>query len=352
MRSSLTLRLRAGNYGAVRVGDRFGIAPYLVPDMRIHPPRHPATVSIRLAVRAAVGLAVTLAAACGTPDGRSAGDDAAAGIDTVASAAPRAAYLTSLTFVGFEPSPSLVHFRFENLADRNRLALSYQGWIAGREDWTPILQVEDSIPVIRGAWRVMPVGGLRLRVGSGAQIEGLRVPVEGEPLRLEALDAISSWSSSTGQRETLRSAELLLGPGAESGLLLQRRRARPLETGRPSAPSQALVLTDTIGDGIIILRNRAVPDAPATVWAWLDGERLEWSDALLISLSAPEGSPGRWSLEVAREGIVVEIQGAAPVLETATGMGSAYRLYPVRATLSIGDERRQLGGMGIEDDGP
>ena len=300
----------------------------------------------------AAGLVGALAVACGTPDGRGgAGDDAPA-VDSVGNTAPRAAYLTSLTFVGFEPSPSLVHFRFENLADRRYLALSYEGWIAGRDDWTSILSVRDSIPVPRGAWRVMPVGGLRLRVGGGAQVEALRVPVDGGPLRLEALDAISSWSSSTGQRETLRSAELLLGPGAESGLLLQRRRARPLETVRPSAPSQAFVLTDTIGDGMIILRNRAVPDAPATVWAWLDGERLEWTDALLLSLTAPDGSPGRWSLELTREGIVVEVEGTAPVLETSTDMESAYRLYPVSATLSVGDERRKLAGIGIEDDGP
>jgi len=301
---------------------------------------------------AAVAVAAACTAACGTPDNRRGGTDAAPPIDSVGSTAPRAAYLTSLTFVGFEPSPSLVHFRFENLADRRYLALSYEGWIAGRDAWTSILQVRDSIPVPRGAWRVMPVGDLRLRVGGGAKIEALRVPVEGAPLRLEALDAISSWSSSTGQRETLRSAELLLGPGAESGLLLQRRRARPLETVRPAAPSQAFVLTDTIGDGMIILRNRAVPDAPATVWAWLDGQRLEWSDALLLSLTAPDGSPGRWSLEIAREGIVVEVQGTAPVLETSTDMGSAYRLYPVSATLLVGDERRQLAGIGIEDDGP
>jgi hypothetical protein len=300
----------------------------------------------------AVGLIGVFAAACGAPDGRGGGADDAPAVDSVGNTAPRAAYLTSLTFVGFEPSPSLVHFRFENLADRRRLAMSYEGWIAGRDDWTSILSVRDSIPVPRGAWRVMPVGGLRLRVGGGAQIEALRVPVDGGPLRLEALDAISSWSSSTGQRETLRSAELLLGPGAESGLLLQRRRARPLETVRPSAPSQAFVLTDTIGDGMIILRNRAVPDAPATVWAWLDGERLEWTDALLLSLTAADGSPGRWSLELTREAIVVEIEGTAPVLETPTDMESAYRLYPVSATLSVGDERRKLAGIGVEDDGP
>lgn len=297
-------------------------------------------------------LVVALFAACGPTPDRAADGESEIGGDTADSAHPRAAYLTSLTFVGFEATPSLVHLRFENLADQNRLALSYGGWVAGRSEWAEILEVEDTIPVARAAWRVLPTAGFRLRVGTGAQIEAVRLPVDGTPLRVEALDEISSWSSSTGQRETLRSAELILGPRAESGFLLQRRRARPLETPRADAPAQAFVLTDTIGDGLVILRNRMVPDAPATVWSWLDGERLEWTDALLLTLSASEGSPGRWSLEIPGEGIVVEIEGLPPVRDATASTGSAYRLYPVRATLSVGDERRTLAGIGMEDDGP
>ncbi len=297
-------------------------------------------------------LVVALLAACGPAQDRATDGTAGADGDTVGSPHPRAAYLTSLTFVGFEATPSLVHLRFENLAEGNELALSYGGWVAGRSEWAEILQVEDTIPVPRAAWRVLPISDFRLRVGTGAQIEAVRLPVNETSLRVEALDEISSWSSSTGQRETLRSAELLLGPGAESGFLLQRRRARPLESPRADAPAQVFVLTDTIGDGLVILRNRAVADAPATVWTWLDGERLEWTDALLLALSPSEGSPGRWSLEIADEGIVVEIAGQPPVREAIAPTGSSYRLYPVRATLSTGDDRRTLAGIGIEDDGP
>lgn len=306
----------------------------------------------RIRLPVVVTAAVCALAACGPAADRSADDEGTGDERRPASPHPRAAYLTSLTFVGFEASPSLVHLRFENVADRNRLGLTYQGWVGGPSEWTPILSVEDTIPVARAAWRVIPVGNFRLRVGNAAQIEGVRLPVGEDALRIEALDQISSWSSSTGQRETLRSAELLLGEGGEAGLLLQRRRARPLESDRAPAASQAFVLTDTIGDGLIVLRNRAVPDAPAMVWAWLNGERVEWSDGVMLSLSAPEFSPGRWSLEVASEGIVMEIEGQIPVLDTLAGSGSTYRLYPVRATLSAGDERRTLAGIGIEDDGP
>ena len=313
-------------------------------------PCAPAGARVRLA--ATFGLISALALACVPADESTGSRDGSDAGTHVAGAHPRAGYLTSLTFVGFESSPSLVHLRFENEADRNRLALSYQGWVAGRSEWSRLLAVEDTIPVARAAWRVVPTRDMRLRIGRGAEIEAVRLPLDGTPLRLEVLDVISSWSSSTGQRETLRSAELLLGPRAEAGLLLQRRRARSLETGRTGLPSQTFVITDTVGDGLIILRNRITPDAPATAWGWIDGERIEWSDALLLGLTPSEGSPGRWSLEIAREGIVVEIEGSPPVHETASSMGSSYRLYPVRATLSVGDERRTMAGIGIEDDGP
>lgn len=265
---------------------------------------------------------------------------------------PRAGYLTSLTFVGFEATPALAHFRFENLADRNRLALSYEAWIGGGSSWTTLLDTTDTLTVARAAWRVVPTRPLRLGVGAGAQIDWLRLPVGESTLRLQALDAITSWSSATGQREALRSAELTLGPGTEAGLLLQRREARPLDIERPGTPSQVFLVTDTLGNGLIVMRNRSLPNAPASVWGWLDGERLEWSDVLVIALTAPAGSPGRWSLEIPREGLVVEIEGSAPLVEAASSTGAATRLFPIEATLSVGDVRRAMAGISIEDDGP
>ena len=291
-------------------------------------------------------------AACSSPADQ-AENQRTAGADLDADSARfRAAYLTSLTFVGFRSPPSLAHIRFENRTDGDRLTLSYEGWVAGRDEWTPVLAVQDTLPVPRAAWRVVPVGPARIRVGDGAQIESLTLPLDSALMRLEALDAISAWSSTTGQRETLRSAELSVGGFSEPGLLLQQRRARILDAPRPDTVSQAFVLTDTIGNGLIILHRRALPDVPASVWAWLDGERIEWSDALVLPLSPAEGTPGRWSLEVADRNITLEIEGSEPTRDAASASGSAYRMYPVRATLSFGDQRRTMAGIRIEDVGP
>ena len=50
--------------------------------------------------------------------------------------------------------------------------------------------------------------------------------------------------------------------------------------------------------------------------------------------------------------IVVEIEGRNPTAEASSASGSAYRLYPVRATLSLADQRLTMAGVRIEDTGP
>jgi len=297
-------------------------------------------------------LGSVLLASCGSPVDR-ADEEPASGSDSGANVARfSASYLTSLTFVGFQEPGSLVYVRFENRSEGSQLALSYEGWLAGTDEWTSIYSLQDTLPIPRTAWRVVPAGPARLRVGQGAQITSLVIPLDSTQLRLEALDAISAWSSTTGQRETLRSAELLIGDEAEPGLLLQQRRARILESPRPDTSAESFVLTDTLGNGLIILHGRALPDVPASVWAWIDGERIEWSNALLVPMASPDSVQVRWSLEIADQDMRVEIENLAPTREAVSASGSGYQLFPVRATLSMGDESRSMAGIRVEDAGP
>lgn len=297
-------------------------------------------------------LSSVLLASCGSPVDR-ADEEPATGSDATADVARfSASYLTSLTFVGFQEQGSLVYVRFENRSEGRQLALSYEGWLAGPDEWTSFYSLKDTLPVPRTAWRVVPAGPARIRVGGGAQITSLVIPRDSTQLRLEALDAISAWSSTTGQRETLRSAELLIGDEAEPGLLLQQRRARILESPRPDTSSESFVLTDTLGNGLIILHGRALPDVPASVWAWIDGERIEWSNALLVPMASPDSVQVRWSLEIADQDMRIEIENLAPTREAVSASGSGYRLFPVRATLTTGDESRSMAGIRVEDAGP
>jgi hypothetical protein len=268
------------------------------------------------------------------------------------STTPEAVYHTALTFVGFGQEPSLVHLRFENRTEPNRLRMEYNGWIASPDAWTPVLGVVDSIPVPRAAWRVLPAGPLRVGVEDGGELSSLRLDLAGGPVRIDALEEVSSWSGSTGQRESLRSADLQAGGRFEGGWLLQRQRARLLEEPAPDRLIQAFVLADTLGNGLLILRDRAFADAPATVWAWLDGVQLDWADAVLLDLPGSTGLPGSWSFEVPDVGLFGEITGSDPLLDELPEEGVGFRLYRIAATIGFGDEQRTLSGIGVEERGP
>jgi hypothetical protein len=265
---------------------------------------------------------------------------------------PEALYHTSLTFVGFGAEPALLHLRLENRTEPNRLRLDYRGWIPGTGSWTPVLSVVDSIPVSRAAWRIVPAGPLHISVEDGGQLSSLRLAVDGGSLRLDALEEVSSWSGATGQRESLRAADLQVGERVEGGWLLRRRRARLASDNIGERVLQAFVLSDTLGNGLLILRDRAFPDAPATVWAWMDGVQLDWSDAVLLDLPGSATPPGSWSFEVPDVGLFGEIAGGTPLLDSLPPQGSGFRLYRASASIGFGEEQRSMSGIGFEERGP
>ena len=320
-------------------------------DTRVHSPR--SRVPPRPAFRTPLFVCLAaLAIGCAPAESPPAEEQTAPSPGTSASTTPEAVYHTALTFVGFGPEPSLVHLRFENRTEPDLLRLEYTGWIPGPDAWTSVLGVVDSIPVPRAEWRVLPAGPLRVGVEDGGELSTLRLNLEGGPVRIDALEEISSWSGSTGQRESLRFADLQAGGRVESGWLLQRQRARLLDEPAPERLIQAFLLADTLGNGLLILRDRAFADAPATVWAWLDGVQLDWSDAVLLDLPGSTGLPGSWSFEVPDVGLFGEITGSEPLLDELPEEGIGFRLYRATATIGFGDERRMLAGIGVEERGP
>ncbi len=305
----------------------------------------------RDAVAALLGLAAW-SVACSPPDSEPLEEPAEAVTDTGAASVTAAAYLTSLTFVGFGPEPALVHLRFDNRTEPGRLRMHYDGWIPSADGWTRVLGVSDSIPVSRAAWRVVPAGPLRVEVQDGGELSALRLDLDAGAVRIDALEEVSTWSGSTGQRESLRTADLQAYGGIESGLLLKRQRARLLEEPAPDRLMQAVLLTDTLGNALLILRDRAFPDAPATVWAWIDGVQLDWADAVLLDLPGSGGPPGSWSFEVPDVGLFGEITGMEPMLDQLPAGEPGFRAYRATGSIGFSDQRRSLAGIGVEERGP
>lgn len=356
-------------YGRALIGDRAEGAGYLVRVMiqetngqsatpartcagtwlyapRSRVPRRPAFSATLFVCLAALFIG------CAPAESPPAEEQSAPSSGTAASTTPEAVYHTALTFVGFGPEPSLVHLRFQNRTEPDLLRLDYTGWVPGPDSWTSVLGVVDSIPVPRAAWRVIPAGPLRVGVEDGGELSTLILDLDGGPVQIDALEEISSWSGSTGQRESLRFADLQAGGRVEGGWLLQRQRARLLDEPAPERLIQAFLLADTLGNGLLILRDRAFAEAPATVWAWLDGVQLDWSDAVLLDLPGSTGLPGFWSFEVPDVGLFGEITGSEPLLDELPEGGIGFRLYRATGTIGFGDERRSLAGIGVEERGP
>jgi hypothetical protein len=304
--------------------------------------------------RALLVASVLAAAGCGSERQPDAVDRRAAGDSTAASTTPVAVYHTGLTFLGFGADPALVHLRFENRTGPEMLRLEYRGWTAGADAWTPVLAVIDSIPVPRAAWRILPAGPLRLGVEDGGEVASLRIRLDaGGVLRIDGLEEVSAWSGVTGRRESLRSADLQVADRVESGWLLQRQRARFRDEPMSDRLMQTFALADTLGNGLLLLRDRVFGDeAPATAWAWVEGVRLDWSDAVLLALPAAAGAAGSWSFEIRDVGVFGEIRGEEPVLDALPAEGPGFRLFPVRASLVVGESRLSLRGVAIEERGP
>ena len=261
---------------------------------------------------------------------------------------PGALYHTEFTFVGREEEPSLLHLRFDNRTDSASIFLRYRGWFGG-EEWRGILDHADSLPVPRAAWRVLPSGPVRILAGDGGEPASVILGLPEGSLRLDSRGAVGSWNSRTGQRESLRLAELLDESGAEAGLLLARQSARHVDDPAADGPGQYFLVSDTAGNGLLIMRDRTSPDAPVTTWTWFDDTETEWSDALILTLAAPVDAPGRWSFELPEAGLLAELRGVGPGVTDTAGDGPGFEAFRVEAALVLDGQSWTMRGIGVQE---
>ncbi len=264
---------------------------------------------------------------------------------------PEARYHTELTFVGRGRPPAVLHMRFDNWTDSTAVRLRYRGWLGGPE-WIPVLDLEDSVPIPRAAWRVLPVGPLRVLVAEGGELASVILQREDGVLRLDSWGMIGSWNSSTGQRESLRLAELVDGTGGDSGLLLSRQKARRTVDPVSEDVGQVFLVADTLGNGLLLMRDSTLPDAPVTAWTWFDETEAEWADALILTLAAAAGSPGRWSIELPEAGLLGELRAVAPDSSSIEEDGSAFQIFRLEGALAMGGELWSVSGVGIQGQVP
>ncbi len=220
-------------------------------------------------------------------------DPAAAGEAAGEEASPPvpARYLTHLLFAGTDGSTFVA--TFDQTVGATSLVRSYGAWLARASEWDRLLAVRDTLPVPRAGWRILPSGGMTLRVGDAGGLIGLVFAGSGvgpgppEAVRIEAGEEVSVWSGPTGQRESLALGALRAGGDTVPGVLFFRRAARALAMPEVDGASHAFVLTDEDGNGLVLQADS--PGEPAVAHAWLHGSESSWSDVVFEPLESSGG---------------------------------------------------------------
>lgn len=301
-------------------------------------------------------LAVLAATACGEPDSRGEGRRAVPGPRGEAVTVTPAAYGTRVAFVPHGDGPS-AYVRLDQTARPGALERSYRAWIvedgAARRD----LSIDDTVPVPRAAWRPLPAPGLRVRVGPGGRLEGLTLTGGGEPLRLAVDSALAAWSGPTGQPERLAVARAVRGADTAAGLLLERRRARPLDDPGPRERPGFLLVAGPGPVGAAVLLSlpadtassraagAALPSSPAAHGV-VGGRARSWGAVRV--LREGEDAGGGWTLELGDgpEDLRLPASGDRPPW-TPSPSPSA-----VAGTLRAAGEARPVAGLAVSNPEP
>jgi hypothetical protein len=328
---------------------------------------------------AAIAAAALAAGACGDDPGgtgeagRSLPEDGG-GVRAVTPAR----YVTDVTFVPFSAGGRSLHYRFRNRAASERLARDYGGWALEADGWRPLLAVRDSLPVPRAGWRVLPADGLRVLASRGGGLGGLRVRDGSGEVRLELGRTLARWESPTGQTERFRLATVGTGEDAREGLAVERRSARTLEMPPPRGLYGFLLVADSTGQGLVILRHGGTPpgrrppevDTTAVAYGWTDEGERTWSEVRLAPAAgggsdAGSGSPpASWEVAVPAGGVRGRLSRGSlrELADAPAGPGDdaddgardggerrrPVRLYALSGTLNVHGVERTVRGVGVE----
>lgn len=238
----------------------------------------------RISTAAAVALAASAFLACApdpSPPPRAERPEDTAGEEVDF---PAARYVTALSFLAAQDPASggaLPEARvmwFTNRTAPATLRRAYRGWDGGGSEggWRPVLQVTDSLPLPRAAWRPLPAEGLRIRISSGGVLDGLTLRASGGSTRLDLGPALATWRGSTGQQESLRRALLRTDSTSLPGVTATLRFNRLEEEGGPLGPGRLLLVAAADGSGLAALADPARHAPWNRVITWSDSGSESW----------------------------------------------------------------------------
>lgn len=261
-----------------------------------------------------------------------------------------AAYRTRVAFAPHGGGPA-VHLRLAQTARPGALERSYRAWTVREGPARLVLAVDDTTPVPRAAWRPLPAPGLRVRVGPGGRLEGLTLSgADGGPLRLAIDSVLAAWTGPTGQPERLAAARAIRGADTVAGLLLERRRARPLDDPGPRDRSGLLLVAGPGPAGAAVLLSlpaeagspepgREVLPASPAAHGLAGGRARSWGTVRVLREDGEAG--GGWTVRLGDGAAALRLPPSpdrSPWIPSPTPSAAA-------GTLRAGGDARPVAGL-------
>lgn len=283
------------------------------------------------------------AAGCSDPTPESDLYDVGNATDDAATIQVDARYVTHLLFAG--PDGRSFFGVFDQSSQERQLTRRYDAWWSDGITWQPLVNERDTLPIPRAAWRILPTAEMAVRVGDAGQIVSLAfTPHDAMPVRLDAREAVSVWTSPTGQRESLGLGVLQLEDSAGPGLLFFRRAARALSIPPTAGTSRTFVLADSLGNGLLF--HTGDEQQPTVAHTWLHGTEAAWSGVILETLDSREGAE-EWSFSISGTDLHGNIRTRTGITNGNASSDAVSRLPPlvIECVLFVGDEQFQFLGV-------
>lgn len=218
--------------------------------------------------------------ACGEPPPIPATSEAPELTAASAGAPTAARYLTTYAFTSAGGDAAL-YSTFRNDTGGSRLLRHYAAWLCREGSWRRVLSVQDTLPVPRAGWRLLPTDELGVFVGDGSQVVGLRFRGGEDDIHLRVGEEIAAWTGATGQVQALYLAGLETREDLSAGFVFFHRAARSLDSPSALTADRVFLLADTLGNALLIEAS-VQPEEPAVARTWLHGTPGSWSDVTLV----------------------------------------------------------------------
>lgn len=296
--------------------------------------------------------------------------------------ATRAEYLREMMFVGADAADAAAVLDFTTRDAGARVHRTARGWVQPGSGWTPLYDLTWEGAAVRRAWRLVPHGPIRLRVGLDDEIEAIVVrDDDGVVATLEVGDFVAEWMPFGSAQLVLRQASLTLGDASIDGWLVDARfgvapasvaaeeepdfaeppaavadtAELPQEDGDSAAPAADGTSPDTLdgqapppeatplhslravllsGDGMALVLGDT--DTGLAAWIWTDEGEVVLP---VVAITGATGNGGSWLIE-ADAGTTLSGR-----LESVGETPAPLAPRSVRGSVDFGDREMEVHGV-------